>query len=183
MYEKPLYDKLSEKYQYSNMSNLNPFKPLAIWANTNSMLDKFYNRPEINIDNSPEGLKKKNTMRHMTGLGITAREYNAPIAFSLGALKESGDLFTHKDVIGNLLDSKIDFVNNQRGINFMSKNKSATTEDLMKYAYDVAGKELGGLGNKNDFSLNKPIILKAQISNTQDEDIRYPNLYDYIIKP
>lgn len=63
-----LYDRLSDKYNYSDTSNFNLLKPFIIWANTNSMLDNFYKRPEINIDNSSEGLKRKNTMRHITGL-------------------------------------------------------------------------------------------------------------------
>ena len=68
MDETTLYSKLSKKYQYKDLPNWNPGKPFIIWANTNSMLDDFYKRPEINIDNSAEGLKRKNTMRHITGL-------------------------------------------------------------------------------------------------------------------
>ena len=62
-------------FQYYNMSNLNPLKPIAIWTNTNTILDKKYKSSDINLSDKPEDLEIKNTARHITGLGLVTSQY------------------------------------------------------------------------------------------------------------
>ena len=40
-----------ENLLFGKYSNLNPIKPLLLWGNTNTELDNFYKKPEINIKN------------------------------------------------------------------------------------------------------------------------------------
>lgn len=137
MSDRPIYDKVSEKMNYNNMSSFHPLKPLAIWANTNSELDKFYKINNITDKNV------KNSMRHIVGLAIAGQEYPRPVASFLGGVKEKGDQLDnfyfkepkYKFSDEYLLDIPIDKKNNNLGLDYAKKNKNATLEQIMNYAY------------------------------------------------
>ena len=132
MIKEQLYKQISKLSNYKNLPNHNLLKPLILWANTNAQLDEFYKRPEINLNSSDTDNEIRNTMRHVTGLGLAAREYGYR-AYTLGAIKEGldilKDLFFHKP-IGRISsevweDTITDFKNNHRGIQYMLKNPDA----------------------------------------------------------
>lgn len=162
---KDIYNTVAKNLDYKNMSNINPLKPLAIWANTNSMLDDFYKLPNINLGKTKADNDIRNVMRHMVGLGIAGREYNPTYAHVLGIGKEVGDVFTHRDVLENLIDSKKDFINNTLGINYMRDNPQKTEQDLIRYAYEVAKNGYQIPNNNGDLEIlkNKPVTLKGKI--------------------
>lgn len=52
----PLYATISKYVNYEDIPDWNIVgKPLAIWANTNAMLDEYYKRPDVNIQVSRSG--------------------------------------------------------------------------------------------------------------------------------
>ena len=140
---------LYEKILYNSISNVFFFKPLLIWANANQQLNKKYKTQEINLTDKSEDLVIKNTMRHITGLGLTATQYGK-FAYFIGIIKESldllKDLLFHKP-IGKIspevwADTITDFQNNHKGIQYMLQNPDATSEDLMNFAYQLAKEQL-----------------------------------------
>ena len=143
-------DKLLDEHPYEEMSNYNPLKPLSIWGHSNRQLEEFYNRPEINITNSKDDKNLKNSMRHIVGLANTMQEYKNPFISNLfGGVKEIGD------VLRLNLDNKLDWENNQRGINYASYNPNFTKEDILNFAYREALKNY-----KNDYGYEHPRIEK-----------------------
>ena len=144
-----IYTKISHNYSYNNMSNMNFLKPIIIWANTNSMLDEFYKRSRVNLTVSVQDNEIRNTMRHITGLGLAAREYGKG-AYVFGIIKEFldllEDLLLHKPIgvispeVWN--DTITDFQNNHKGIQYMLNNPDATVDDLMNFAYKLAKENL-----------------------------------------
>ena len=119
--------------------------PLWVWTDTNKKLNEFYLRPDINLTDSEEDLRLKNTMRHITGLARLA-QYNSPdVARAYGFTKEmldyGKDYIKHPfskrspDVVN---DTNIDFYNNELGINYGLNNPYATVDDIINFAYQEA---------------------------------------------
>ena len=140
----PIYDTISRNIYYKNMHPLNPLKPLVIWANTNSMLDEYYKRPEVNLLNSEKDNTIRNDMRHFTGLALTQQEYPTKIARKIGNIKEYGDLlhnfYFEKPHFGfppnYHIDALIDRENNELGMQYARNNPNATPLEIMDYAYN-----------------------------------------------
>lgn len=136
---------LKDKILYNKYSWLIPFHPLIAWGDTVRDLNKFYKRPEINLTDSPEDLRKKNDMRHMVGLARINKTYYNPLAVGVGAIKEladySKDFFDPKE-FGKVKeetkqDTKVDWGNNFAGINYTDKYPKASSEDIMQYAWGL----------------------------------------------
>lgn len=136
MVQEPLYKTISKYLKYENMSKFNPLKPIAIWPNTNAMLDEFYKKPEINIQNDEKDLNLKNSMRHIVGPALMTQEYNPTFTRYMGGLKEAKDFYS-----GQPLDDQfVDLRNNWRGINYAKNHPNASKEQIMQYAFDEANK-------------------------------------------
>lgn len=122
-----------QNHPYKEMKNYNPLKPLIIWKTTNNDLNDFYSRPEIDLTDSKDDLNIKNSMRHIVGLANVMQEYKNPyISNTLGAGKEL------MDILSGVWDSKIDWGNNQIGINYATQNPQFSKEDILQYAYKQA---------------------------------------------
>lgn len=131
----PLYATISKYVNYEDIPDWNIVgKPLAIWANTNSMLDDYYKRPDVNIQDDERGINYKNTMRHIVGPAIMAQVYGPDFTRRLGGFKEAKDFYSGQP----FNDQMIDLRNNQRGIGFAVHNPNATKEDILEYALDRA---------------------------------------------
>ena len=122
--------------------------PLKVWYDKNKRLEEFYKIKNINLTDSPEDLRIKNTMRHITGLATLAK-YNSPnVTRSFGYVKEVGDIAkdsikhpffgVSKNVVN---DTNIDFYNNDLGIDYTLQNPNASFDDIMNFAYQEAQKE------------------------------------------
>lgn len=130
---KQIYDDFLNNHPYKKMSNFNPIKPLMIWGQTNRDLNDFYNRPEINLTDSKDDLNVKNTMRHIVGLANTMQEYKNPkISKTFGFIKEFAD------VLRGDLDNKLDWGNNEIGINYASQYPNFTKDNILNFAYNQA---------------------------------------------
>lgn len=135
-----------DNHPYEEMSNWNPAKPLSIWGHTNRRLDEFYQRPEINLTDSTDDKNIKNSMRHIMGLANVMQQYKSPFLSNIfGGIKETGDIL-RKD-----FDNKIDWGNNQIGINYAKNNPNFTQEDILNFAYEQAIKDY-----KNNYGYNHP---------------------------
>ena len=140
----PFYDWISDRYNYKNMSIGNPLKPLVLWANTNSMLDKYYKQPNINLNDDNKDNAIRNDMRHITGLALAKQEYPEPIAYTLGYIKEAGDglkeLLFKKPYLNMSQkyfdDLNTDLKNNELGINYTTLYPDATPQEIMDFAYN-----------------------------------------------
>ena len=163
MQKEPFYKKVSSKFQYRDMSNFNPFKPLVIWANANTMLDDYYDKPDVNLGHSDFDNEIRNTMRHTVGLGITGREYGN-LAYPIGSIKEGFDV--QKGILlpykmpNILLDTIKDTINNHKGIQYMRKYPYNNEEDLMDYAYGIAQQE-----QEKKYKNRKNPLFKLLITN------------------
>jgi len=131
----PLYATISKHVNYEDIPKWNIIgKPLAIWANTNAMLDDYYKRPDVNIGDDEIGLNFKNTMRHIVAPAIMTQVYGGDFTRRLGGFKEARDLYAGQP----FYDQIIDLRNNQKGIGFAIHNPNATKEDILEYALDRA---------------------------------------------
>lgn len=103
---------------------------LFLWRETNKRLEKFYERPDINI--TDEELDIKNDMRHITGLVFYTQKYGAEQARKYGYLKEKLDYYQE----GDINDTFIDFDNNEKGIAFGIKHKNLSREKTIEKIYE-----------------------------------------------
>ena len=123
-------------------------KPLLIWWSTTSMLDKFYKSSEVNLSNSKEDLKIKNSMRHITGLARVAKAFSPREAVFYGAMKETLDILRElKEEKGKIRqeiwdDIRTDFSNNSIGIDFIKNNPNANNDEIMQFAYKHSMRKL-----------------------------------------
>lgn len=136
MGKEPIYKSMSKHLKYDKMGKYNPLKPLAIWTNTNAMLDDFYIRPNVNIRNDTQGLNIKNSMRHIVAPALMTQEYNPKFTRFMGGLKEARDFYAGQPIE----DQFIDLRNNWRGINYAQNNPQANKEEIMQYALEEAKK-------------------------------------------
>lgn len=158
-----------DKVIYSKWSRLNPINPLLIWADTNRALNNFYKQPGINLTDSLEDKEKKNTMRHIVGLGLTGQLYPNPIARTYGYSKEAFDAIrdiatsgiVNKDTVD---DTKIDLKNNNIGIKYTDLYPNASKKDLIKYAWGVSN---GAIPLDNSLSKKEPSKLYGYITNIE----------------
>lgn len=159
---------LKDNILYNKYSWLIPAHPLILWGDTVNDLNKFYKRPEINLKDDAEGLKKKNDMRHIVGLARAGQTYYNPLAVLLGGIKEESDYvrdYIDPKTFGYVTektkqDTKTDWKNNFAGINYTDKYPKASSEEIMQYAW--------GLTNGK-----KPI-------EEQPKSMPYNFLYNYI---
>ena len=135
MPKEPFYATVSKYVNYEDIPDWNIIgKPLAIWANTNAMLDEYYKRPDVNIGDDSVGLNIKNSMRHIVGPALMAQVYGKDFTKTMGGLKEAKDLYSGQPFD----DQVIDLRNNQRGISYAITNPNASKEDVLEYALDRA---------------------------------------------
>lgn len=126
-----IYNWVSDHFNYNDMQNYNPFKPLVVWANTNSMLDKYYQEPDINLGKTQRDFNIRNSMRHIVGPALMAQAYSPETAKVMGGLKEARDFYAQQDFNDILLDLR----NNNRGINYVENNPESTPKQIMDFAY------------------------------------------------
>lgn len=124
-----------------------PHNPLIEWVRINHDLNKIY--PQYGIYDDPAGINVKNSARHFSGGALGNMFYGEDITNSLGTLKEIGDKqINKKKNINDLLnDTKIDYSNNQRGIEYTKKYPYVTRNDIYNEAINNAIKNY-----PNDYS-------------------------------
>lgn len=154
---------------YSNWSRFNPINPLLIWADTNRELNNFYKRSDINLTDTPKGKEKKNTMRHIVGLGLTGQLYPNSLARIYGYSKEAfdaiRDLANYRTIKKETIDdTNIDLKNNEIGIHYTDLYPNASKNDLMEYAWGITN----GAPPLNDLPVTKELSkLYGYITNTK----------------
>ena len=117
-----------DKNKFKSYNNIIDFGRL--WRETNVRLEKFYERPDINI--TDEEIDIKNDMRHITGLAFFTQMYGAQEAKNLGYTKELKDIIFEHD----LDDTKIDLENNKKGIQLGKDNPYIERDKLIEKIYD-----------------------------------------------
>ena len=145
-----------EKCLYCPISNVLVYKPLLIWANANRQLEKKYQEADVNLTNSPEDIKIKNTARHVTGLGLAASQYGY-MAYPIGIIKEGVDLFKDffREPIWHIspetkADSLADLGHNNVGIQYVLNNPNISCDELMDFAISFAKEEQQYMQSQDD---------------------------------
>lgn len=110
--------------------------PLIEWPRINHELDAAY--PSFGIKDNPYGYQIKNSARHFAGGAMGAKYYGEDKTRELGQRKEAWDKIVHKNMQDLNDDIKIDFKNNERGINYIKQNPQATRQDIIKQAIQAA---------------------------------------------
>lgn len=139
-------DKITKNYNYKNMKNYNIFKPLRIWADVNSELDKFYNSPQIKLGTSKEDNNLRNSMRHLVGSAIARQEYSPKGTNFILGTKENSDFARELFGLGYkpkfsdkyFFDALIDRENNNIGMEYGKNNPNASMQDVIDFAYSHA---------------------------------------------
>lgn len=174
---------LYEKLLYNPATDIFPLKPLLIWKNANTQLNKKYKTPKINLSDTPSDLEIKNTARHITGLGLAGSQYGY-LAYPIGYVKEGLDLFLDlfKPPYGQISqdvwnDTKIDLENNNKGINYIFNNPKASSDDLMDFAINLAREKQE---NKQSENWDVP-ILKGYINYNNNKRINKNKLFKKLI--
>jgi hypothetical protein len=144
-----VYNWVSDHFNYNNMLKYNPIRPFVVWANTNSMLDEYYKKPDVNLGTTERDFNIRNSMRHIVGPALMAQAYTPESANIMGGLKEARDFYLQQAPEDVFLDLR----NNQRGINFVKQNSNATPEEIMNFAYKTTLKNLDRDYNSNLYEL------------------------------
>lgn len=165
-----------DKVLYNDLSWLIPGQPLIAWADITNDLNNFYKRPEINLTDIKEDLKKKNAMRHIVGLARMGQTYFNPLAIKIGSIKENLDYvkdFLNPSSFGYITnetkdDTKVDWGNNLKGINFTDKYSNASGEDIMQYAWKLVN------GAKPIEEQPKSKLYEKIINKIETKNEKYP---------
>ena len=121
---------LPETYNSSNKRDGNWIEYLRLWPETNKRLEKFYERPDINITDKETDIK--NDMRHIVGPALFAQLYGSKTTRILSYLKESRDILLQRD----LKDSIVDMKNNDLGIQIGLKYPNMSRDELIELIYE-----------------------------------------------
>ena len=121
---------LPETYNSSDKRDGNWIEYLRLWPETNKRLDKFYERPDINITNKEKDIK--NDMRHIVGPALFAQLYGSETSRLLSYLKESRDILLQRD----LKDSIVDMKNNDLGVQIGLKYPNMSRDELIELIYE-----------------------------------------------
>lgn len=115
---------------------IGPHNVLYEWCKINKDLDKIY--PYYNITDNTYGLNIKNSTRHFAGGALGNKFYGEDLTRKLGVKKEKFDenknKFNKKQNLEKIqhfeLDKNIDFLNNERGIEFTKQNPHVTRQEI-----------------------------------------------------
>ena len=121
---------LPEAYNSFDKRDGNWIEYLRLWPETNKRLEKFYERPDINITNKEKNIK--NDMRHIVGPALFAQLYGSETTRFLSYLKESRDILLQRD----LKDSIVDMKNNDLGIQIGLKYPNMSRDKLIELIYE-----------------------------------------------
>ena len=121
---------LPEDYDSLNKRDGNWIEYLRLWPETNKRLEKFYERPDINITEDEKDIK--NDMRHIVGPALFAQLYGSETTRFLSYLKESRDILLQRD----LKDSIVDMKNNDLGIQIGLKYPNMCRDELIELIYE-----------------------------------------------
>ena len=110
--------------------------PFLEWGKINTEVDSVY--PSFGIRDNDYGFKIKNSARHYAGGAMGAKYYGETKTRELGQRKENWDKIIHKNMPDLENDTKLDFKNNERGIEYIKQNPKATRQDIIKQAIQAA---------------------------------------------
>lgn len=123
-------DKIQDIIHYWNLAIAH--NPLLEWGRINFDLNRKYR--DFAVDDSPFGLNIKNSARHFTGGALGNLFYGQDLTNKLGTFKENTDAKRDANKSWLIDDTKIDYRNNARGIDFTNHNPKIKRKNV----YDEA---------------------------------------------